>query len=150
MVNTRAAPWQLCNTAVGLSFDVGIVAGMTRAEPPLGGGCMGRFLTWSLATKGALALAVLVSWVASLQVANAIGHESLHPLLGAPPMGSHATPATGSIAGVHTIAAVLQQDLNDQATLETRQPEVQWSARGDTPWQDVPSRQTVQSGDRVR
>src|SRR4051812_12538310 len=40
--------------------------------------------------------------------------------------------------------------LGDRATLEIRQPEVQWSpALADT-WQSVPTRQDVQVGDRVR
>src|SRR3954447_26475470 len=42
------------------------------------------------------------------------------------------------------------QNLQDQATLETRRPEVQWSAAGSDDWQTVPSRETVRGGDRVR
>jgi hypothetical protein len=42
------------------------------------------------------------------------------------------------------------QELGEQAVLETRQPEVQWSPAAATEWQGVPSRQTVQTGDRVR
>jgi hypothetical protein len=40
--------------------------------------------------------------------------------------------------------------LLDQATLETRQPEVQWSPIGAVAWQMVPSRQAVHAGDRIR
>jgi hypothetical protein len=48
-------------------------------------------------------------------------------------------------------ASVLAQESGgDQATLETRQPDVQWSASGATRWQTVPDRQGVRSGDRVR
>jgi hypothetical protein len=42
------------------------------------------------------------------------------------------------------------QSLDDAATLETRQPEVQWSPAGATLWQSVPTRQTVVVGDRAR
>ncbi|HEY7065223.1 MAG TPA: FecR domain-containing protein [Chloroflexota bacterium] len=48
-------------------------------------------------------------------------------------------------------AIVLAQDnVSDQATLETSQPQVQWSASGSDAWQTVPTRQTASAGDRVR
>ena len=47
-------------------------------------------------------------------------------------------------------AAVGAQDISEQATLETRQPQVQWSPAGQTEWQEVPTRETVRVGDRVR
>ena len=49
-----------------------------------------------------------------------------------------------------TCATAFAQGTGDQATLETRQPEVQWSLAGASDWQAVPSRQTVSVGDRVR
>jgi len=52
--------------------------------------------------------------------------------------------------GLGDSASVLRQESADQATLETRQPEVQWSPAGATGWQTVPTRQDVQAGDRVR
>lgn len=57
------------------------------------------------------------------------------------------------VAGPTGVAAadVLAQDAGTaQATLETRQPVVQWSASGTTGWQAVPDRQAVRAGDRVR
>jgi hypothetical protein len=52
-------------------------------------------------------------------------------------------------AGI-TGATALAQGTGDQATLEARQPEVQWSLAGASDWQTVPSQQTVSVGDRVR
>ena len=56
----------------------------------------------------------------------------------------------GTAADEAAVNAVDQQQLAEQATLETRQPEVQWSAAGAPDWQSVPARQTVRAGDRVR
>jgi hypothetical protein len=42
------------------------------------------------------------------------------------------------------------QVLSVQATLETRQPDVQWSPAGVARWVSVPDRQAVGAGDRVR
>ena len=48
-------------------------------------------------------------------------------------------------------ARVLAQDVGTaDATLETRQPDVQWSASSTTGWRAVPDRQSVRAGDRVR
>jgi hypothetical protein len=47
-------------------------------------------------------------------------------------------------------AAAAQRPPTDQAVLETRQPDVQWSAAGAASWVTVPDRQPVQTGDRVR
>src|SRR5687768_14924070 len=47
-------------------------------------------------------------------------------------------------------ARLAAQDLSEQATLETRQPEVQWSAAAAADWQTVPTRQAVRAGDRAR
>ncbi|HLH25960.1 MAG TPA: FecR family protein [Chloroflexota bacterium] len=55
-------------------------------------------------------------------------------LLGGPPAPRGAAP----------------QQTDDQATLETRRPEVQWAAGDSGAWQSVPTQQTVQTGDRVR
>ena len=46
--------------------------------------------------------------------------------------------------------ADVPQALADQAMLETRQPEVQWSVAGAGDWLTVPERETVRAGDRVR
>jgi hypothetical protein len=71
-----------------------------------------------------------------------------HPLLGAPPTDILLLPA---FIYRHAVpAAPAAQGLADQATLETRQPEVQWSEAGSTAWQTVDSQQTVSAGDRVR
>jgi YVTN family beta-propeller protein len=72
------------------------------------------------------------------------------PLLGALPRLSAATdysmrPADGRVA-----ARVGRQDLAEQATLETRRPDVQWSPAGAEDWQNVPMRQEVKVGDRAR
>ncbi|HLH23848.1 MAG TPA: FecR domain-containing protein [Chloroflexota bacterium] len=60
-------------------------------------------------------------------------------------------PAASGWTTAGGVPAVLAQDaVTDQATLETRQPEVQWSPGGSDAWQSVPARQTVAAGDRVR
>jgi hypothetical protein len=53
-------------------------------------------------------------------------------------------------SGWTTGATAFAQGTGDQATLETRQPEVQWSPVGASDWQAVPTQQTVGVGDRVR
>src|SRR5205085_2677096 len=60
------------------------------------------------------------------------------PLLGAPPGDELLT------------AAVVLQGQGEQATLETRQPDVQWSPSGAARWQSIADRQAVNAGDRVR
>ena len=47
-------------------------------------------------------------------------------------------------------SAVVRQELDEQATLESRQQEVQWSASGETDWWAVLFRENVRVGDRVR
>src|SRR5207248_26478 len=54
------------------------------------------------------------------------------------------------LGGIPQTDSVLLQEAADQATLETRQPEVQWAAAGAADWQAVPTRQDVRAGDRVR
>ncbi|HZU08005.1 MAG TPA: hypothetical protein VFB73_18750 [Chloroflexota bacterium] len=77
--------------------------------------------------------------------------EPLRPLVGtlAPAfrLASRADLPAGSAPAAARVAG---QDLGDQATLETRRPEVQWSPAGATEWQAVPDRQTVRAGDRAR
>jgi hypothetical protein len=46
--------------------------------------------------------------------------------------------------------AVMLQEGGDQATLEVRQPDVQWSPAGAARWVSIPGRQGVGAGDRVR
>ena len=60
-------------------------------------------------------------------------------------------PGGTSLGAAGAVAAPLGQEaLTEQATLETRQPQVQWSAAGATDWQAVPTRQAVVVGARVR
>src|SRR5215217_6952782 len=47
-------------------------------------------------------------------------------------------------------SVLAQQSTVDLATLETRQPDVQWSPAGAARWVSVPDRQAVAPGDRVR
>src|SRR5215207_9694786 len=47
-------------------------------------------------------------------------------------------------------SVLAQQSTADQATLETRQPDVQWSPAGAARWVSVPDRQAVGAGDRIR
>jgi hypothetical protein len=65
-----------------------------------------------------------------------------------------ALPTAGSagvVAEVTGLAArALAQDTGALATLETRQPVVEWSPASATDWQTVATRQTVSTGDRVR
>jgi len=65
---------------------------------------------------------------------NDVGSQAAAPLLG----------------GTPPFHSILLQEPADQATLETRLPEVQWSPAGATDWQSVPTRQEVRAGDRVR
>ena len=83
---------------------------------------------WRIGRNGPLTLSIVLGCLASL----------LCPL----------SPTTGS--GGAASAAVARQDLASEATLETRQPEVQWSIAGATEWQGVPTQQPVRMGDRVR
>jgi hypothetical protein len=78
------------------------------------------------------------------------------PLLGGlpattdPPRVAPSAPAPAALLGTApALQAVASQETDDQATLETQRPEVQWAA-GDGDWQTVPSQQTVHAGDRVR
>src|SRR5215211_1342580 len=52
--------------------------------------------------------------------------------------------------GAASARPLVSDALVEQATLETREPEVQWSPAGADPWHAVSNRQTVQTGDRVR
>jgi hypothetical protein len=80
----------------------------------------------------------------------AVGHlgTAAPPLLGKPPTEIPPLSAPAGPDSVH--AAREAQQLAEQATLETRQPEVQWSPAGSTAWQTVDTQQTVSAGDRVR
>lgn len=49
-----------------------------------------------------------------------------------------------------TARADVSEALTDRATLEARQPEVQWSVAGAVGWLSVADRETVRAGDRVR
>lgn len=49
-----------------------------------------------------------------------------------------------------TVAAVVRQEAGAEATLETRRPEVEWSAAGLLRWVGVPDTRAVIAGDRVR
>src|SRR4051794_18200294 len=49
-----------------------------------------------------------------------------------------------------TIYDIARQQTDDQATLETRRPEVQWGAGDSGDWQSITAQQTVRAGDRVR
>ena len=54
-------------------------------------------------------------------------------------------------ASVESAAAwALAQAQDNDAVLETRQPDVQWSPTGAAGWQTIPDRQNVRAGDRVR
>jgi hypothetical protein len=67
------------------------------------------------------------------------------PLPGEPPL------APGNVSpAAFAPARPVEQQLADQATLETRQSLVQWSPAGAEEWQSAPSPQTVVTGDRVR
>jgi hypothetical protein len=118
---------------------------------------MWRFVALALVVVWALAPA---SWspagVASLPVADAapipaapsaLAHR---PLLGAPPADRAASHAVTRVAVWPAAGAVAQQDLGEQASLETRQPDVQWSPAGVASWQSVPTQQDVRAGDRAR
>jgi hypothetical protein len=59
-------------------------------------------------------------------------------------------PALPVPAAWPTGAIALAQGTGDQATLETRQPQVQWSRSESPDWQLVPTQQTVGVGDRIR
>jgi hypothetical protein len=73
----------------------------------------------------------------------------LRPLVGGLPLGPALQVAGGD--GAEMGASVpLQTTTVDQATLETQQPEVQWSPAGTASWQSVPTRQDIHAGDRVR
>ncbi|HLH26975.1 MAG TPA: hypothetical protein VK066_31000 [Chloroflexota bacterium] len=61
------------------------------------------------------------------------------PVLPAPPAAEAAV-----------LRAATDQDQSARATLEMRQPDVQWSPAGAGGWQSVPDRQDVTAGDRVR
>jgi hypothetical protein len=54
------------------------------------------------------------------------------------------------VVGAALPALIRAQALEATATLETRQPEVQWAAAGASDGQAVPARQTVRAGDRIR
>jgi hypothetical protein len=84
----------------------------------------------------------------SFGLSDAVGRPAhLRPLAGSlsslPAWGASERPA------LRADMAILTQG-GDQATLEMRQPEVQWSPSGAVGWQSVPTRQDVRAGDRVR
>jgi hypothetical protein len=54
------------------------------------------------------------------------------------------------LGGIVRVNSVTPQESAEGATLETRQPDVQWSPAGAAGWQSVPTRQDVRPGDRVR
>jgi hypothetical protein len=58
-------------------------------------------------------------------------------------------PALAHPGSVGAVAAG-QQNLDGEATLEARQPEVQWSPTGRSDWQTLLTRAPVRVGDRVR
>jgi hypothetical protein len=74
----------------------------------------------------------------------------------APPLVAFSgrSPATSPVVGALSLsgglAVELAQALTGDATLETRQAVVQWSAIGSTAWVTVPERQAVSVGDRIR
>jgi hypothetical protein len=72
------------------------------------------------------------------------------PLVGGPPSVRSATSQTFTRSHLAAMRAVGAQSLEAAATLETRQPEVQWSPAGATQWESVPTRQAVVVGDRAR
>ncbi len=72
------------------------------------------------------------------------------PAAAAPPTAASAPPFANAPLPLAPPAAPDAQALEDQATLETRRPEVQWSPAGSEDWQAVPTTQTVHAGDRVR
>jgi FecR protein len=74
--------------------------------------------------------------------------SAAHALVGMPP--TDAPPLGASADSDSVLATPEAQQLAEQATLETRQPEVQWSPAGSVVWQTVDSQQTVSAGDRVR
>src|SRR5262249_14257158 len=85
-----------------------------------------------------------------MPVPPAVRHLGIaaHPLLGTPPAEVPSLAAAADSDSVHE--AHEAQQLTDVATLETRQPVVQWSPSGSVVWQTVDSRETVRAGDRVR
>jgi hypothetical protein len=80
----------------------------------------------------------------------AVGHQpaARRALIGDLSLGAVGLAVGADHAG--SPGAVLDQAGDGQATLETRQPDVQWSPAGTTGWQSVPTRQDVGGGDRVR
>jgi hypothetical protein len=59
-------------------------------------------------------------------------------------------PANQAVPSHALVETIALQEIADQATLETVQPTVEWSPAGAFRWQTIPTRQTVQTGDRVR
>ena len=77
--------------------------------------------------------------------------ESAPPSLGPRPLLGPLSPgAFDQTSDAVDAATAQQQTLAENATLETLQPEVQWSPAGATTWDSVTSRETVRAGDRVR
>src|SRR4051794_13599948 len=74
------------------------------------------------------------------------------PTTDAPALLRYAGPADAAHLDPSLTGAgrLTQQDLTEAATLETRRPEVEWSAAGATQWEAVPTRHSVQVGDRIR
>jgi hypothetical protein len=92
----------------------------------------------------------------SLPTTARLAEAAPFSLLGEPPIarsaGAPADQTPDGSGGTSFLSAdpYAQQQLSDQATLETRRPEVQWSPASSTDWTGVPARQTVSTGDRIR
>ena len=105
----------------------------------------------------ALALCLLTGLVAPQAAARGASFSSSPDLLSRLP---HLPPASAApqwaLAPLDLTAldrvdpAAVPSAQSDQATLETRQPDVQWSPAGAARWVSVPDRQAVAAGDRVR
>jgi hypothetical protein len=103
----------------------------------------GRFPAgWALAL-----LAALLATLLPLAAGDAGASEAL-PDRAPPEAAANAPPAL--LGAAPALLSVARQQTDDQATLETRRPEVQWGAGDSGPWQAVPARQSVRAGDRVR
>ncbi len=116
---------------------------------------------------GLVALAAAVAWTLAPAARPGAGAQELAtagaPVPPADPASAPLAPPDGTaILGPSAprsllggpipldFASVADQDLSDQATLETRSPTVEWSAAGARGWDIVATRQTVRAGDRVR
>src|SRR5581483_12024323 len=96
-------------------------------------------------------------WLGGLVVLAILLGPPVRPAEGAPPSPGprplHDPLPLGYVEQVSEAveaATAQQQALAENATLETLQPEVQWSPAGSTTWESVTGRETVRAGDRVR